>query len=217
MTGRCHVRSDGLVFEAVVQDVQYDGMSFDVRCFLVPHATGVALIDTGTPGTVELIAAGLERIGARWGDITDIVLTHKHFDHVASLAEVVTLAGDPAVWAGTEDRAEIAYEGTIRTLEEGDRVRDLRALATPGHTPGHRSLVHDDARVLFAGDTAGTVGGILTRGPEQFTGDPREAERTLRQLATMDWGRMVFSHGPELPDPLGDLRKLVAGSGATPT
>jgi glyoxylase-like metal-dependent hydrolase (beta-lactamase superfamily II) len=214
--GGRYVRSDGLVFETIVKDVQFDGLSFDVRCFLVPHATGIVLIDTGTPGTVELIAAGLDRIGAQWGDITDIVLTHKHFDHVASLAEAVALAGDPQVWVGAEDRAEIPFEGTIRKLEEGDLVRDLRAIATPGHTPGHRSLVHDDAGLLFAGDIAGSMGGVLTRGPEQFTADPDEAERTLRQLATMEWDRMVFSHGAEVADPLGALRRLVAEDGATP-
>ena len=90
------------MFETIIREVQQDGMTFDVRCYLLPHATGVLLIDTGLPGTVESIGEGLERLGANWGDVTDIVLTHKHFDHVAGLAEVVGRVGAPAVWAGTE-------------------------------------------------------------------------------------------------------------------
>ena len=91
------MRFDDSVFEVVVNDVEHRGMRFDVRCFLVPHASGVVLVDTGVPGTIERIRAGLDRLGARWADVTDIVLTHKHFDHVASLTEAVALAGSPAV------------------------------------------------------------------------------------------------------------------------
>jgi glyoxylase-like metal-dependent hydrolase (beta-lactamase superfamily II) len=209
------VGSEGQTFQAIVSELSHDGLTFDVRCFLVPHATGIVLIDTGPPGTIALIAAGLDRIGARWSDVTDIVLTHKHFDHVASLAEAAAMAGGPTVWAGTEDRAEIPLPGVVRALDEGDRVRDLRAIATPGHTAGHRSLAHDDAGLLFAGDVAGTATGMLTRGPEQFTADPDEAERTLRALATMEWDRIVFSHGPEVADSLDALRTLVSERDST--
>ena len=39
-------------------------LDFDVRCFLVAHADGVVLIDTGTPGSDGQIAAAFERMGA---------------------------------------------------------------------------------------------------------------------------------------------------------
>ena len=55
--------------EPVVMDVHLpagvagpDPLSFDVRCFLVPHASGVVLIDTCLPGSHDLIAPALERI-----------------------------------------------------------------------------------------------------------------------------------------------------------
>lgn len=152
-------------FEAIVREVEHDGLSFDMRCFLVPHASGLVLIDTGLPGNVGLIAAGLERTGARWTDVTDVVLTHGHFDHVASLGDVVALTADAVVWAGEEDIAQIGLPGPVRALGDGDRVRDLRVMATPGHTPGHRSLVHEGAGLLFTGDVLGTMGGVLGRAP----------------------------------------------------
>lgn len=202
-------------FEAIVREVEHDGLSFDMRCFLVPHASGLVLIDTGLPGNVGLIAAGLERTGARWTDVTDVVLTHGHFDHVASLGDVVALTADAVVWAGEEDIAQIGLPGPVRALGDGDRVRDLRVMATPGHTPGHRSLVHEGAGLLFTGDVLGTMGGVLGRAPAQYTADAVLAERTLRRLAETDWGRMVFSHGGEVADPDGDLRRLIADGGSS--
>jgi glyoxylase-like metal-dependent hydrolase (beta-lactamase superfamily II) len=215
MEGRT-MAGDRPSYEAIVQGVHVDGMSFDVRCFLVPHASGVVLIDTGMPGSADLITAALDRIGAGWSDITDIVLTHKHFDHVAGLADVAARTGSPAVWAAADDRAAIPYEGAIGGLEDGDVVRGLRAVATPGHTPGHRSLAHDGSGVLFAGDIAGTMGGRLTRGPEQFTEDAEQAERTLRQVETLAWERLVYSHGDEVSEPRRELRRLLEERGSTP-
>jgi len=210
------VEGEQLRFEAIVKEVQVDGMTFDVRCFLVPHAGGVALIDTGMPGTVESITAGLDRIGAQWPDITDIILTHKHFDHTASLREAAALAGSPVVWAGEADRAEIPYDGNVASLEDGHEVRGLRVLATPGHTPGHCSLLLEDSGLLFAGDVAGNMAGTLTRGPEQFTEDADQAERTLRQLVGVPWNRMVLAHGDEVGDPRGDLRRLLSAVNGAP-
>jgi hypothetical protein len=52
-----------------------DPMDFDVRCFLVPHETGISLIDTGLPGSTPKIAAALNDIGATWAEVSDILLS----------------------------------------------------------------------------------------------------------------------------------------------
>jgi glyoxylase-like metal-dependent hydrolase (beta-lactamase superfamily II) len=39
-----------------------------------------------------------------------------------------------------------------RLLQEGARIGSLRALHTPGHTPGSVSFFDEDARILFSGD-----------------------------------------------------------------
>ena len=70
---------------------------------------------------------------------------------------------------------------------------------------------------LFAGDIAGSMGGVLTRGPEQFTADATEAGRTLRAVARLPWERLIFSHGDEVSDPRGDLQRLLAESDAPPS
>jgi Metallo-beta-lactamase superfamily len=47
-----------------------DPVTSNVYCFLVPHESGVLLVDTGTPGSDTAPAAALTQIGASWGDVT---------------------------------------------------------------------------------------------------------------------------------------------------
>jgi glyoxylase-like metal-dependent hydrolase (beta-lactamase superfamily II) len=184
-------------------------LTMDVRCFLVPHAEGLLLIDTGLNGKADAIGAALDRVGAAWSDITDVVLTHWHPDHVGGLGEVVERSPSAAVWAGEADVSQIPSAVPLRPLVEGDRVRDIQIVPTPGHTAGHIGLLHDDG-MLFVGDAVGTAGGVMSRPPEQFTADAARAEESLLRLSLLEPDRMLFSHGPEIPDPVGELRRLLA-------
>jgi glyoxylase-like metal-dependent hydrolase (beta-lactamase superfamily II) len=134
-------------------------VDLDVRCFLVPHATGITLVDAGLGHSVGAIAAKLGEVGAGWGDVTDVVLTHHHPDHVGGLGEVVALAAGATVWGNPGDDFPVAVEA----VGDGDVVRGLRVVATPGHTAGHLSLLAEDDGVLLVGDLAGTQGGRFGR------------------------------------------------------
>jgi glyoxylase-like metal-dependent hydrolase (beta-lactamase superfamily II) len=84
-----------------------EAVTSDVRCFVVPHPDGVVLIDTGPPGSTATIRSALSRVGASWSDVSDVVLTHAHFDHVGGLAAVVALARSATLRAGAQDVPEI--------------------------------------------------------------------------------------------------------------
>ena len=113
-------------------------------------------------------------------------------------------------WAGRGGRIRKFRSAVpLRPLVEGDRVRNLRVVQTPGHTAGHISLLHDGG-MLFVGDSVGTVGGVMRRAPEQFTADSAAAEESLLKLSLLEPDRMLFSHGPEIADPVGELRRLLA-------
>lgn len=53
-----------------------------VNCYLVVDDDGIVLIDGGLPGSWSRLAAALHVIGATPYDISAVVLTHGHFDHV---------------------------------------------------------------------------------------------------------------------------------------
>lgn len=168
-----------------------NAMDFDVRCFLVPHATGVTLVDTGLDHSVPSIVERLAEIGGTWDDVTDVILTHHHPDHIGGLAEVVRRAPTATVWGSANDSFPVA----AKAIGDGEVIRGLRVIDTPGHTAGHLSLVAVEHDVLLIGDLAGNQNGRVTRAPEAFTADGAEAERSLRKVASLDVTDIYPSHG----------------------
>jgi glyoxylase-like metal-dependent hydrolase (beta-lactamase superfamily II) len=188
-------------------------VSIDTRCFLIAHTEGVILVDAGPPGTRQAIEIGLGRIGAAWSDVSDVVLTHSHFDHTGGLAEVVAYAPGAGVRVGAEELEEIQKVGVDATpLRDGDHVHDLEVLETPGHTPGHICLLDGANSVLLAGDAVGNDHGSLSLGPPAFTSDPDGARASLARIESMALERILFAHGPEVEDPSSAIRRLLRGS-----
>jgi len=161
------------------------------NCYLVgcPEARRGLVIDPG--GDADEILAAVERLEL---DVTHIIDTHGHPDHVAANAAVREATG-AALYIHPADRAMIespdpmlaAMVGGMGALspdgtcDEGDVLQvgslAVRVVHTPGHSPGGVCLsVGDD---LFTGDTlfAGGIGRTDLPG-----GSWPELERSLRRL-----------------------------------
>jgi glyoxylase-like metal-dependent hydrolase (beta-lactamase superfamily II) len=85
-------------------------------------------------------------------------------------------------------------------------VRDWHWLHTPGHTPGHISLMRDDDRCLVAGDAVVTTKqesmiAVLTQRPElhgppaYFTPDWSSARESVRKIAALAPDVIIAGHG----------------------
>jgi glyoxylase-like metal-dependent hydrolase (beta-lactamase superfamily II) len=179
-----------------------DPVDADVRAFLVRDAGRVILVDTGMQADGAALDTALAEADAKWTDVSDVLLTHHHPDHIGALDHVLTHAPTAAVWSGDE---------LPRTTQvaDGDRVGPLRVVSTPGHTPGHICLIDDDTGDVFVGDCVGTFGGDLQQAPAVFTADAAEADRSLRRLAALDGRRMYFAHGAEIDEPWTALAALI--------
>jgi glyoxylase-like metal-dependent hydrolase (beta-lactamase superfamily II) len=182
-----------------------DPMDFDVRCFVVPHVSGVTIVDTGPDKSASMIADKLAQIGSDWGDVTDVILTHHHPDHTGGLADVVEHAPTATVWASPND----TFPVSVSPAQEAAVIRGLRVIATPGHTAGHLSLLAVEDGVLLIGDLVGNQDGLLVRAPEPFTADAAEAERSLQKVTLLDFARLLPSHGA--PTDRQALHHLVSG------
>lgn len=121
-----------------------------------------------------------------------IVQTHGHFDHVQALERLVEELEVP-VYAHGGDAKSIP----VRTehVSEGDTFDigsvSVRAMHTPGHTPGSVSFVA--APFLFSGDT------LFPGGPGNTDGDPMRFAQVMTSLGRLfglpDETRICPGHG----------------------
>jgi hydroxyacylglutathione hydrolase len=145
-----------------------------------------AIIDeSGEAALVDPIdgARAVEYIAAEGLELAAVINTHFHHDHVLGNDAVFEAFPEAQLWAGSGDADRIEAQQSRRVdrrLGAGDVVRvgaaELEILDTPGHTPGHISVL--GAGHLFSGDTifAGGVGNC------SFGGDPGVLFRTFRDV-----------------------------------
>jgi hydroxyacylglutathione hydrolase len=114
----------------------------------------------------------LERAERDGIEITHVLVTHPHPDHVAGLAEARARLGNPPLVAHEATAAELDEEveivlGDGETLEAGGL--HVEAILTPGHAAGHLAYLVDDTD-LFTADVLfkGTVGGTMAPGASGF-------------------------------------------------
>jgi glyoxylase-like metal-dependent hydrolase (beta-lactamase superfamily II) len=74
----------------------------------------------------------------------------------------------------------------------------LRVLHTPGHTPGHMSLLHEPTRVLITGDSIWNMLGRRTWPISALCTDFALTKRTAHVLGEADYDVAAFTHGPEI-------------------
>jgi len=131
----------------------------------------VAMIDTGNFNVRTLIIDGLKKHGLKPADLTDLLLTHAHWDHCVNWtlfpkARIVIGAHELA-WAVKEPWGETPVpELYVRELQQwptahlakdGEEVLPgITAHMAPGHTPGHLIYVLSGSErdVIFTGDAA---------------------------------------------------------------
>ena len=166
-----------------------------VSAYILARRGEAAIVDTGVPGSEGDIESGLGRLDLGWGDVGHVIVTHLHNDHQGSLPAVLGLAPAATTYAGAEDIPEIASPREITPVGDGDRVFDLDIIATPGHTPGHISVLDSVGGLLVAGDALnGSDGRVIGANPE-FTADVFTADQSIAKLAAFTYETVVFGHG----------------------
>src|SRR5260221_1022371 len=114
----------------------------------------------------------LERAERDGIEITHVLVTHPHLDHVAGLAEARQQMGNPPLVAHAEAAAELDEE-VAETLPDGGRLAtgglEIEAIYTPGHAAGHLAFLVNGTDV-FTADVLfkGTVGGTMAPGGSGF-------------------------------------------------
>ena len=167
----------------------------NVSAYVLARGREIAIVDTGFPGSSDQIGVALDALGGSWSDVDHVVLTHLHGDHVGGLPEVLELAADAVAWAGAADVDAIDSPRPIMPLDDGDEVFGLEVIATPGHTPGHISVLDPAASFLVAGDALNEDGGMVLGPNPAFTSDMDLANASVARLAERGFETVVFGHG----------------------
>ncbi|HVY79216.1 MAG TPA: MBL fold metallo-hydrolase [Solirubrobacterales bacterium] len=127
----------------------------------------------------------LERAEREGIEITHILVTHPHPDHVAGLAAARERLGGVRMVAHAEAAAAMADE-VAETIGDGERLStgglEIEAISTPGHAAGHVAFLVNGSD-LFTADVLfkGTVGGTMAPGASGFE-DLRASVMRLMEL-----------------------------------
>lgn len=175
-----------------------------VNTYLIVSNGVAAVVDPGSsaPDGAERVTRALDALGARL--VKAILLTHGHHDHVAGLGALSDRLGRPAVFVHPREAGRVAHATTAlgddRRITIGDVV--VRALHTPGHSPGHLSFLLEDEGVALVGDLVAGEGFTWIGVPE---GDVAEYLASLARLRALAPRLLGPGHGPVPPDADGAL------------
>jgi hydroxyacylglutathione hydrolase len=147
----------------IVERSMSDGFLTNTYLVAAGPDSDAFLVDAGGP--LEPLFAKADEHGL---NVTHILLTHHHHDHVLDLGTALERWPQATVLAHPEERVP----GTTGDLNPGDELEigglTVKALHTPGHTAGMLNLLVEGE--LFTGDTLfkGSVGGVRAPGSTSF-------------------------------------------------
>ncbi len=210
---------------------QYVGRrkTFANSCYLIRNGGRYLLWDTGLPGALagttkeeggdrmtlrRRIRDQLADIKVRPEQITFVGISHYHFDHTGQAADFpqATLLVDRRDWDAIKSRPDRAERftpwtggGKVETLTwDHDVFGDgsVTMLATPGHTPGHRSLLvrlKGSGPILLSGDAVHFAENWTDRGVPGFNTSRAESLASmdrLSRIARQLKARLIIQHEP---------------------
>ncbi len=182
----------------------------------------LALVDAGNDKEGKALRAELTRRGKGPDDVTAILITHGHPDHVAALpifqkARLFAMEAESASIAGTDEPrgmlrrfapAKPTGLTVSRPLKDGESFnlgqRKAQAFLVPGHTRGSAAYLVNG--ILFLGDSAdATSKGTVVGAKWIFSDSVDENAKSLRSLVNrlksdgseVKW--LVFSHSGVVP------------------
>jgi glyoxylase-like metal-dependent hydrolase (beta-lactamase superfamily II) len=218
-----------------------------IHCWAIEHDGVLRLIDTGETAAArnvpfarmgvapeQELPAAMASAGLQPSDVSEVVLTHTHGDHIDGTVHLRTrvLSNDaelhylatampkvmrrilrqplPPGFAPepfTLDGGPFGAFPRSRTLSDDGRIV---AVDTPGHTPGHISVIcidDDDRHVMLAGDATDSLEQLHALRADAVAPDPKVHVATIKTILTHCAQHPTIylpSHDPESAARLAD-------------
>jgi glyoxylase-like metal-dependent hydrolase (beta-lactamase superfamily II) len=222
----------------ITLDLNFLGRRQAIAAYLIPHSTGLAMVECGPGSTRSALETALAEGGYSPRDVTHLLLTHIHLDHAGAAgwlarqgAEVYVhpvgaphllsperlLASASLIYGDKMDSLWGEFlpvpEERLRVAEDAREIAigDLRFLPinTPGHAEHHYAYLFED--ICFSGD----IGGVRIPGFPYLRAPMPPPElhlekwrESLRRLRGFDFARIAPTHFGLFDDPDWQLDEL---------
>jgi len=182
----------------------------DAAIYLIDFAGELVLIDAGAERSSSQIVRNIEMLGLNPANVSRLILTHCHIDHIGSApffkkqygtkiiiheldaraVEIGDSRKTAANWYGTTfppTAVDCKLKGEREILNYGGE--ELHCVHTPGHTPGSISLYLDRAgkRILFGQDIHGPF-------HRDFDSDIKAWKKSMQKLLALDADILCEGH-----------------------
>lgn len=106
-----------------VSDSVYVVAGTNVNWALISSGSGVTLIDAGYPGDTADVLKSVREVGHRLEDLSAVLITHAHLDHIGAIPALVESVGMPVYTGGAE--VPHARRDYLEQITPKDMIRQL--------------------------------------------------------------------------------------------
>ncbi|MGE5525655.1 MAG: N-acyl homoserine lactonase family protein [Rhodospirillaceae bacterium] len=188
-------------------------MPFVDNCYLIKHGVGWMLWDTGVSDAIaampdgqppadprathwrrpKTLASQLQQLGVAPGDIRYLAISHTHPDHIGNVElfpEAMLLVQKAEYeWPGPNNTPRFKAQHPVTKLEGDHDVfgdGSVILLSTPGHTPGHQSLLvrlPKTGAVVLSGDAVHFMSNWEHRRVPTLNTDKEKTVASMQRIA----------------------------------
>ena len=210
-------------------------MDFVDNCYLIKHAQGWFLWDTGVTDAVaampdglapadpkavfwrrpKTLIAQLEQLGVKAADLKGMAISHTHPDHIGNVelfpATMLFVQKAEYDWPGANNQPRFKPEHPVTKLEgDSDVFGDgsVTILSTPGHTPGHQSLLvklPKTGAIVLSGDAVHFKGNWDNRGVPSMNFNKDQTLASMQKISdtlTREKAQLWINHDKSQRDSL---------------
>ena len=202
-------------------------MPFVDNCYLIHHAQGWLLWDTGVTDAVaampdgqapsdpkavhwrkpKTLASQIEQLGLKPDDIKFVAVSHTHPDHIGNVElfpkSMLLVQKAEYEWPTPLGVGRFKAEHPVTKLEGDHDVfgdGSVTILATPGHTPGHQSLLvklPKSGALVLSGDSVHFTANWENRGVPSNNADKDKTIASMQRIADVlakEHGQLWINH-----------------------